>query len=95
MVHAFDDDLDKVDLTHRPDAFCAKISVCNNLYQYGIPWTDTAEHSCTVDSLAIAADLLRFARIWRVVQGPSGARVGMIGTRPSAFQTVRYSEKLL
>ena len=95
MVHAFDDDLDKVDLPHRRDSFCGKISVCNNLYQYGIPWTDTAEHSCALDSPAFEADLLRFVRTCRVVRGLSGARIGMIGTRPSTFQTVRYSEKLL
>jgi L-fucose isomerase-like protein len=95
LVHAFDDDLDKVDVEHRRDAFCGKVSVCNNLYQYGIPWTDTAEHTCAVDSPELAADLDRFARICRVVRGVRGARIGQIGTRPAAFQTVRYSEKLL
>jgi L-fucose isomerase-like protein len=95
LVHAFDDDLDKVDVEHRRDSFCGKVSVCNNLYQYGIPWTDTAEHTSAVDSPAFAADLDRFARICRVVRGVRGARIGQIGTRPAAFQTVRFSEKLL
>ena len=49
LVHAFDDDTDKVDVAHRRDAFCGKISVCNNLVQYEIPWTDTTEHTCAVD----------------------------------------------
>ena len=38
MVQACDDENDKVDLDSRRDAFCGKISVCNNLYQYGIPF---------------------------------------------------------
>jgi L-fucose isomerase-like protein len=95
MVQAFDDDLDKVDVKHRRDAFCGKLSVCNNLYQYGIPWTDTAEHTCAVDGAGFEADLRRFAWTCRVVRGLTGARIGMIGARPAAFQTVRFSEKLL
>jgi L-fucose isomerase-like protein len=95
LVHAFDDDIDKVGIRERRDAFCGKISVCNNLYQYDIPWTDTTEHTCAVDSPEFAADLQRFAAVCRVVRGLRGARIGMIGARPAAFQTVRFSEKLL
>ena len=41
LVQACNDDINKVDIYHRRDAFCGKISVCNNLYQYNIPFTDT------------------------------------------------------
>jgi L-fucose isomerase-like protein len=95
LVHAFDDEVDKVDVSTRRDAFCGKISVCNNLHQHGIPWTDTTEHTCPVESAELAVDLDRFARICRVVRGMRGARIGAIGARPAAFQTVRCSEKLL
>ena len=95
LVHAFDDAPDAVDVAHRRDAFCGKISVCNNLRQHDIPWTDTAEHTCPVDGPQFAADLERFARICRVVRGMRSARIGAIGARPAAFRTVRYSEKLL
>ena len=95
LVHAFDDDLDKVGVSQRRDAFCGKVSVCNNLYQYGILWTDTTEHTCAVDGPELAADLDRFAAVCRVVRGIRGSRIGQIGTRPGAFQTVRFSEKLL
>jgi len=95
LVHAFDDDLDKVDVSHRRDAFCGKLSVCHNLRQYGIRWTDTTEHTCAVGSPEFAADLDSFARVCRVVRGLRGSRIGQIGTRPGAFQTVRYSEKIL
>ena len=41
LVQACDDDNNKVSLDERRDAFCGKISVCNNLYQYGIPYSLT------------------------------------------------------
>ena len=41
LIQAVDDENDKVDVKSRRDAFCGKLSVCNNLYQYGIPFTDT------------------------------------------------------
>ena len=95
LVQASNDAIDKVDLKSRRDAFCGKLSVCNNLYQYGIPFTDTAAHTCDIDSADFRADLDRFARICRVVKGLRHARIGCIGARTAAFQTVRFSEKLL
>ena len=95
MVQACNDDINHVGVFGRRDAFCGKISVCNNLYQYGIPFTDTTEHTCDLDSDVFARDLDRFARICRTVRGLRSARIGAIGARPAAFQTVRYSEKLL
>jgi len=95
LVQASDDDLDKLDTRRRRDAFCGKISVCNNLYQYGIPFTDTATHTVTLDSPAFAQDLEFFAGVCRVVNGLRNARIGAIGARPGAFQTMRASEKLL
>lgn len=95
LVQACADKLDAVDVAGRRDAFCGKLSVCNNLYQYGIPFTDTREHTCDIDSDAFGKDLDFFARVCRVVRGLRHARVGAIGARPAAFQTVRFSEKLL
>jgi len=95
LVHAEDDENDKVDVEHRRDAFCGKLSVCNNLYQYGFPFTDTTYHTCKVDSDVFAKDLEFFARVCRVVQSLTHARIGQVGARPVAFNTVRASEKLL
>ncbi len=95
MVQACDDQNDKVDLDSRRDAFCGKISVCNNLYQYGIPFTDTTLHTYSVYSPLLAQDINRFAAVCRVVKGLSHARIGQIGTRPLGFNTCRASEKLL
>lgn len=95
LVQACDDDNDKVDVKSRRDAFCGKLSVCNNLYQYGIKYTDTVYHTYSLDSKEFTNDLLKFAGICRVVRGMKGLRVGAIGTRPIGFQTMRVSEKLL
>lgn len=95
LVQACDDENDKVDLDSRRDAFCGKISVCNNLYQYGIPFTDTTLHTYSIYSELLAKDINKFADICRVVNGLRHARVGAIGARPAGFQTVRASEKLL
>lgn len=95
LVQACDDQNDKVDLDNRRDAFCGKISVCNNLYQYGIPFTDTTLHTYSIYSPLLKEDLIRFAGICRVVNGLRHCRLGQIGTRPLGFNTCRASEKLL
>ncbi|MEJ5258657.1 MAG: hypothetical protein WHS88_00530 [Anaerohalosphaeraceae bacterium] len=95
LVQACNDEIDKVDVKSRRDAFCGKISVCNNLYQYQIPFTDTTEHTCDIDSDVFRKDLRFFAAVCRVVKGLRTLRVGAFGTRPWAFQTVRFSEKIL
>ena len=95
LVQACDDENDKVDLDSRRDAFCGKISVCNNLYQYGIPFTDTTLHTYSIHSPLLTDDIHRFAAVCRVVNGLKHARIGQIGTRPLGFNTCRASEKLL
>jgi L-fucose isomerase-like protein len=95
LVQACNDSIDKVDVKGRRDAFCGKISVCNNLRQYGIAWTDTTSHTNEVGGEEFRNDLDRFLRLCRTVRGLRQARIGAIGARTQAFQTVRYSEKLL
>lgn len=82
-------------INFRRDSFCGKISVCNNLYQYGIRYSLTRLYTVDPDSKAFRADLRRFAAVCRVVRALRGLRIGQIGARPAAFNTVRYSEKLL
>ena len=95
LVVAVDDDNDKVDVKSRRDAFCGKLSVCNNFYQYGIKFTDTIYHTYSLDSVEFTQDILKFAGVCRVVKGMKGLRVGAIGARPMGFQTMRFSEKIL
>lgn len=95
LVQAYPDDLDQLSVERRRDAFCGKISVCNNLRQYGIPFSLTEDH--TVHPLApeFRRELADFAAQCRIVQGLRNARIGAVGARPNAFNTTRYSEKLL
>ncbi|MEF2074512.1 L-fucose/L-arabinose isomerase family protein [Consotaella aegiceratis] len=95
LLQASNDEIDKVDVHSRRDAFCGKISVTNNFYQYDIPFTDTSLHTCDVAGEEFYCDLDRFARVCRTVRGLRHARIGAIGARTGAFQTMRYSEKLL
>ncbi|MDD6932653.1 MAG: fucose isomerase [Eubacteriales bacterium] len=95
LVQACDDDLDKLQLENRRDAYCGKLSLCSNLYQYGIPYSLTARHTCPVDSEEFHADVERFARVCAVVKALRTARIAQLGARVTPFRTVRYSEKLL
>jgi L-fucose isomerase-like protein len=95
LIHAFPDDPARMTLKDRRDSFCGKMSACNNLMQYGIKYTLTTLHTVDPESESFHEDLQRFAAICRVVKGLRTARVGNIGARPAAFNTVRFSEKLL
>jgi L-fucose isomerase-like protein len=95
LVQAYPDDLAHLNVERRRDGFCGKISVCNNLRQYGIPFSLTARHTVHPAADAFRADLERFLGVCRVVRGLRTARIGAIGARPNAFNTTRYSEKLL
>ncbi len=95
LVQAEEDALDKMGLATRRDSFCGKISLCNNLRQYGIPFTLTKQHVCSLNSEIFSRDVEQFVQLCRVVHAMKRVRVGAIGARPTNFNTVRYSEKLL
>lgn len=95
LIHAFNDDGKKMTIRDRRDSFCGKMSVCNNLKQYGIRYSLTSLHTMDPASPEFRADLRRFAATCNVVRKLKNARIGALGARPAAFNTVRYSEKLL
>jgi L-fucose isomerase-like protein len=95
LIHASSDEIDKMDRKNRRDAFCGKISVTSVLYQHGIPFTLTKHHTCPIKSDIFKTDVRRFEKICKIVNKLQSARLGQIGTRPNAFETVRYSEKIL
>jgi len=95
LIQATPDDSTKMTIAFRRDSFCGKMSACNNLRQYGIPYSITTLHTESPDSPEFARDLQWFAGVCRVVNGFRNLRVGAIGARPAAFNTVRYSEKIL
>ncbi|MEG9436442.1 L-fucose/L-arabinose isomerase family protein [Edaphobacter sp. HDX4] len=95
LIQATPDDAGKMSIAFRRDSFCGKMSICNNLRQYGIPYTLTTLHTEAPDSEEFTTDLQTFAGTCRIVRGFRNLRIGAIGARPAAFNTVRYSEKLL
>ncbi len=95
LVQACPDDLDQFGLERRRDAYCGKISVCNNLRQYGFKFSLTRHHTVALKSELFREDLNNFFAVCRVVRGMRRVRIGAVGARPNAFNTTRYSEKLL
>jgi L-fucose isomerase-like protein len=95
LIQAEPDAAGKMTITDRRDAFCGKISACNNLRQAGVPYTLTKSHTVSVLSAEFKNDLDDFASVCRIVRGLRNVRFGAIGARPAAFNTVRYSEKIL
>lgn len=95
LMQATPDTPGKMTISDRRDSFCGKMSACNNLSQYGIPYSLTRLHTEAPDSEAFKQDLAWFGGVCRVVRGLRRLRIGAIGARPAAFNTVRYSEKLL
>jgi L-fucose isomerase-like protein len=95
LVQATPDRKDDMTIADRRDSFCGKMSACNNLMQYGIAYSITAKHTVAPKSEGFKKDLDWFSAVCRVVRGFTNLRIGSIGARPAAFNTVRYSEKLL
>ena len=62
------DSAGKMTIEHRRDSFCGKMSACNNLRQYGIPYSLTRLHTVSLDSEEFDEDLDRFAATCRVVE---------------------------
>ena len=95
LVQATPDTPGRMTIRDRRDSFCGKMSVCNNLTQYGIPYSLTTRHTEAPDSDFFRKDLDWFRGVCRVTRGLRRLRIGAIGARPAAFNTVRYSEKIL
>jgi len=95
LIQATPDSQSKMTIADRRDSFCGKMSACNNLMQYKIPYSLTTLHTEAPSSEVFAKDLAWFLGVTRVVRGLKGLRIGAIGARPQAFNTVRYSEKIL
>ena len=94
LVQATPDRADTMTIANRRDSFCGKMSCCNNMMQYGIPYSLTTLHTESLASAEFKADLEWFSQVCRIVKGLKNLRIGAIGARPTAFNTVRYSERI-
>ena len=61
LIHAFNDTAGMMTSRDRRDSFCGKMSVCNNLRQYGISYSLTKLHTMDPGSPDFQVDLRRFA----------------------------------
>src|SRR5215475_16168340 len=79
LIQAYPDDLDQFGLDRRRDAFCGKISVCNNLRQFGFKYSLTRDHTVAVLDPRFKEDLLSFVQTCKVVRGLNRVRIGAVG----------------
>jgi L-fucose isomerase-like protein len=86
LVQATPDKSDAMTIATRRDSFCGKMSACNNLMQYGIPYSLTTLHTEAPASPEFKADLEWFGAVCRVVRGLKNLRIGAIGARPHGLQ---------
>jgi len=94
LVQATPDRAEAMTIAVRRDSFCGKMSACNNLMQYQIPYSLTKLHTEALGSDEFKADYEWFSQVCRIVKGLKNLRIGAIGARPAAFNTVRYSERI-
>src|SRR6266478_3593648 len=69
LMQAFPDTRGKMTIADRRDSFCGKMSACNNLQQFGIPYSLTTLHTESPSSDTFAKDLAWFAAVCRVANG--------------------------
>lgn len=79
----------------RRDSFCGLLSIAEALRQTGVKYSIARKPICFPRDDSFHSDLDQFARVCRVLKGIRGMRIGQIGTRPEAFWTCRYDEKML
>src|ERR1022692_1630688 len=82
LVQATPDTPGLMTIKDRRDSFCGKMSACNNLTQYRIPYSLTTLHTEAPDSDVFAQDLAWFAAVCRVGRGLGRARLRALGARP-------------
>src|SRR3954464_12507772 len=92
LIQATPDDPKKMTIASRRDSFCGKMSACNNLRQYGIPYSITSLHTEAPESPEFTKDLEWFAAVCRIVHGFRNLRMVPIGAGPAALNTGPYSE---
>ena len=95
LIQAYPDEMDKMDVANRRDAFCGKFSVMDVFTQYGLPFSSFTPHVVHPKSEKFAEHVKKFDAICRVVNGMKQMTVGAIGARTTAFKTVRFDELTL
>jgi L-fucose isomerase-like protein len=95
LVQGYPDEIDKMAPKFRRDSFCGKFSVMDVFYQYGIKFTALAPHVVAPGSKEFESNIEHFDRVCRIVCGFKNMTVGAVGSRTTAFKTVRVDELAL
>ena len=95
FIHAYSDEIGKMDPTHRRDAFCGKLSIMNILYQHKVPYTAFKPHTVSPDTKEFEKNIKDFAAVCRIVKKSKNVTLGAIGARTTPFKTVRFDELTL
>ena len=95
FIHGYPDELDKMAPAYRRDSFCGKFSIMDVFYQYGLKFTALEPHVVSPGSKEFAANIEHFDRVCRVVGGFKNMVIGAVGSRTTAFKTVRIDELAL
>ena len=85
LIQAYPDEPGKMDVVNRRDAWCGKISVCNNLYQFGIKYSLTTKHVVSPSDASFIADMKNFIAVCRV-KGMRKVRIGAVGSQAWCIQ---------
>lgn len=91
-IMAYPDELDKMDILHRRDAFCGKFSIMNVFCQYEIPFTAWEPHTIHPNDPVFEEEMRQFGAVCRIVKRLKRCRIGAIGARPTKFKTIRFDE---
>lgn len=95
LIQAYPDQIGQMDVKHRRDAFCGKISIMNLFHQAHLPYTVYAPHTVDPTTERFQEHLRDFAAVCRVVKGMKRMVVGAIGARTTPWKTVRTDEYAL
>lgn len=77
-------------LSRSSDSYCGNLSMASGLYRRKIPFQFAGLFF--PDEPELQQSVQDFARAVAVVKGLRGARIGQVGLRPQAFETVAYDE---
>ncbi len=82
--------LDDAGMSRASDSYCGNLSMASGLYRRNLPFHYAGLFFPAEPEFAAAVQ--DFVRAVAVVKGLKGARVGQIGVRPAAFETVGFDE---
>ena len=81
---------DDASLARVSDSYCGTLSIAAGLTRRRLPFRFAGIHFPT--DAALAAEAETFLRAMGVVKALRGARIGQVGVRPAAFESVAYDE---